>query len=97
MQMLTNFLAEALQDGLELQPNGPKLTRQQLFVKTVTLDPRNSRALYALSQTLTSISEKVEINNTMKTQKELFLEVIDLDDKHPWAYYRLAVGDSDEK
>lgn len=76
-------------------PNGSVMTQQQLFLKAVQLDPKNSVAYRGLGILLSILPEKernIELpDGSMMTQQQLFLKAIELNPSDAAAYFWLGL------
>jgi hypothetical protein len=76
-------------DRIQL-PDGTSMTRQQLYLKVIDLDPNFPNGYYELAVTLPRGGSIRLLNGTTMTQQQLYLQTIKLNPGYAYAYYDLA-------
>ncbi|EFA84361.1 hypothetical protein PPL_03439 [Heterostelium album PN500] len=71
--------------------NGQPMTRKQLYLKSIELDPTDSDSYYNLGR----ICESIILNNGQSmTKQQLYLKAIELDPTNSTLYKNLAMMDT---
>jgi len=84
-----------MMDGSIKLLDGVGMTKQQLLLKAIELDPSNSLAYFNLANTLSNNDTIALSNGTKMTRQQLHRKAIELDPSNLLAHYNLAKALSD--
>lgn len=87
------FLAKDLPEGARLLMNNSYMTKRDLLLKAIRLDPAYVLNYHELAKTLPKDHEVKLHDGRKMSAKELYLEAIRIEPKADWAYYHLITYD----